>query len=131
VKIINTIILLAVVGCAKDQPEPQESNTMSQTSEPGPDAEIVSSVDVLTLGAAVPVDEMPKLLQDRLQQRPPTITLKEIRALDPDERSQVLSVLERASAHYRKEGLMQRSAGPNTDRDIANRLAWFLEAARK
>jgi hypothetical protein len=131
VKIISTIILLAVVGCAKELPEPRESNPMSQTSEPGPDAEIVSSIDLLTLGAAVPVDEMPKLLQERLKQRPPTISLKEIRALDPEERSQVVSVLEKASAHYQKEALMQRSAGPNANRDIANDLVWFLEAARK
>jgi hypothetical protein len=87
-------------------------------------------MDMLTLGRAVPIEEMPRLLQERVREKPPSITVEEIRALDPEERAEVLAVVERALAHFRKQALAYRRSN-NPDERIANQLASFLEAARQ
>jgi hypothetical protein len=89
-----------------------------------------SRVSMLALAIAVPAEEMPKFLQERMQQKPAAITLEEVRNLDESTRTQVLATLERAIAHYREDADRYR-ARTNPAQRAADQLEAFLEAARK
>jgi hypothetical protein len=141
VKIINAVIILFALGCAKsEQPSAQKSaenptqpakeNEMSQTDQAPDDSSSIPPVPMLVLGMAVPPDEMPPLLQKRIDETPAVIRLEETRALDPETKKQVLAVVERAIEHYRKKSEADR-AYRNPAKDTADRLQAFLEAARK
>jgi hypothetical protein len=94
----------------------------------GSDAE--STVEMLSLTMAVPIDEMPEFLQQRIHRTPPTFTLDELRTLQPDEREKVLKIVERAEAFHRAKARQLRSRGNPVERS-ADHLQSFLEAARK
>jgi hypothetical protein len=87
-------------------------------------------VTMLALSVAVPVDEMPKFLQERMQATPAVITLEEVKKLDGPTRAEVLATVERAITHYRKEADRYR-ARTNPAQRTADQLEAFLEGARK
>ena len=89
-----------------------------------------SRVNMLALSVAVPVDEMPKFLQERMQATPAVVTLAEVQQLDQPTRADVLATVERAVAHYREEADRYR-ARTNPAQRTADQLEAFLEAARK
>jgi hypothetical protein len=89
-----------------------------------------SRVNMLALSVAVPVDEMPKFLQERMQATPAVVTLAEVQQLDEPTRADVLATVERAVAHYREAADHYR-ARTNPAQRTADQLEAFLEAARK
>ena len=107
---------------------------MSQNAQsPGsevPDSEVAPIIDTTYLTAAVPVDEMPPFLQERIKRTPPTITVEDVRALEPDEREQVLVVVERALKHHLAAARKYRNLG-NPAELTAHDLSFFLHAARQ
>jgi hypothetical protein len=128
VRTISAIVLLTVFGCAKGQPPPEKPN-MTQ-KEPQTSSKDEVTIDMLFLLEAVPINEMPQLLQDRVKQKPPAISVRDVKALDPDERASVLAVVERAVAHYRKEARQHRTPN-NPPARTADDLEAFLKAARE
>ena len=62
------------------------------------DAKAEPIINTVSLTSAVPVEDMPPFLQERIKRTPPTITVNDVRALEPGERERVLAVVERASA---------------------------------
>lgn len=127
-KTINAIVLLTVLGCAKDQPPPEEPNMTQKESQASSKDGL--TIDMLFLLEAVPINEMPQLLQERVKQKPPTISVTDVKSLDQDKRASVLAVVERAVAHYRKEARQHRTPD-NPPARTADELEAFLEAARK
>jgi hypothetical protein len=99
-----------------------------ETTENDPDSEPTASV--LALRMAVPTDQMPPFLQERMDASPGFIRLEELRALDPDTRTQVLAVVERAISHYREASTEFRSFG-NPAQESADHLQEFLDATRE
>jgi len=87
-------------------------------------------ISTMSLTEAVPVEEMPAFIQERIKRTPPTITVADVRALAPDERKQVLAVVERALQHHRAEARTYRNRG-NPAELIADGLESFLNAARE
>ena len=65
-------------------------------------AEPLLSVPVLAW--AVATDEMPKVMQDRLEASPAVFTLTDIRALDASEKAEVLAVVEKSHRTFREAG---------------------------
>jgi hypothetical protein len=134
-------MLLVALGCAKsEQPiaqnpaenlsQPAKENEMSQTDPARENPESIPPVPMLVLGMAVPTEEMPPFLQQRIDETPSVIRLEETRALDPETKKKVLAVVERAIAHFRKDSEGHRAYG-NPARSTADQLQAFLEAARK
>jgi hypothetical protein len=91
------------------------------------DSEAEPVIDTTALTAAVPVGEMPPFLQVRIKRIPPTITIEDVRALEPDERAKVLAVVERATIHHKAAAARYRNRGGPADLTAEN-LAAFLGA---
>jgi hypothetical protein len=125
------LVLAAVLGCAKEQPRPEDS-PMSQNGVSATAAEDSTEqrLNLLELAAAVPTDQMPKFLQERMQQSPPTVSLDEVRKLDESTRSHVLAIVERAVTNYQEDARRHR-ARTNPAQRTADQLQAFLDAARK
>jgi hypothetical protein len=102
----------------------QQAKITENNSESEPTA------SVLALSVAVPMEEMPSFLQERMDASPGFIRLEEVRALDPESQKQVLAVVERAISHYREASTGFRSFG-NPAQESADHLQVFLDAARE
>ena len=61
-------VLVAALGCARDTPQPQENKMPSKFDFHSSDAEPV--INTLSLTAAVPVEQMPPFLQERIKRTP-------------------------------------------------------------
>ena len=92
------------------------------------DSEAEPVLNTMSLTAAVPVEEMPPFLQERIKRTPPIITVEEVRALEPDERAKVLAIVERAASHHRAAAQKYRNRG-NPAEFMADDLEAFLGAA--
>jgi hypothetical protein len=94
----------------------------------GSEAEPV--IEMMSLTAAVPVEQMPLFLQERIKRTPPSITVEDVRALARDERAKTLAVVERAARHHRTAAEKYRNRGNAADL-MADNLEAFLGAARR
>lgn len=91
----------------------------SDSNEPG--------LNVLTLSLAVPVEQLPPVLQQRLSQANPTMAPVEVAALESETREQVLSAARKGLQHYQQEALKSR-ARTNPAQRNADELELFLAA---
>jgi hypothetical protein len=128
VKTISIIVLIVALGCAKEQPPTQEKEMSRNTQSGASDAQ--PTINTMSLTRAVPADDMPPFLQERIKRTPPTVTVEDVRALNPQEREKVLAVVERALEHHLAEAQRHRNRGNPAER-TANDLAMFLNAARQ
>mgnify|MGYP006969397973 CR=1 FL=1 len=87
------------------------------------------SLSVPVLAWAVATEEMPQVMQDRLDASPAVFTLAEVRALDASEKAEILAVVEKAIVHFENQAEAYRAQG-NTAQHTADELSAFLEAAR-
>ena len=94
------------------------------------DAKAEPVINTTSLTAAVPAEEMPPFLQERIKRTPPTISVEDVRTLKPDEREQVLAVVERALRYHLAAAQKYRNRG-NPAELIADGLKSFLYAARE
>jgi hypothetical protein len=132
VKTISTILLVVTLGCAKAAPLPRENDMSNDTSQntQSQSSEVEPQITTMSLTRAVPADEMPQFLQERIKRTPPVVTVADVRALSPDEREQVLKVVERARDYHLEDAQKYRNRGNPAER-AAKDLAMFLNAARQ